>query len=61
MNSRDIQYFETIGEYCDEIAASVERFGADLKKFCVKQVDKNSHLLTDIDIDLIDSFTKSSD
>ena len=135
MNSRDIQYFEAIGEYCDEIAVTVERFGADfkifcddndyynsvlmtlfqigelvnklsdgahsvldeqieshkiiavrnriahaydgldeaviwdivtghiseLKVFCMKQVEKNIHLLADIDIELIESFIKSSE
>ena len=135
MNSRDIQHFETIGEYCNEIAGSVERFGADFKvfcndndyynsvlmtifqigelvnklsddardvldkqieshkviavrnriahaydgldeaviwdivtghisdleTFCAKQVEENAHLLADIDIELIESFTKFSE
>ena len=134
MNSKDIQYLEAIGEYCDEIDATIKRFGADfktfcsdsdyynsvlmtlfqigelvnklsddaravldeqieshkiiavrnriahaydgldeaviwdiaskhlagLRDFCAKQVEKNAHLLTDIDIELIESFSKSS-
>ena len=135
MNSRDIQYFETVSEYCDEIDATVKRFGADfktfcsdsdyynsvlmtlfqigelvnklsddaravldeqieshkivavrnriahaydgldeaviwdivskhltgLKNFCIKQVEENAHLLADIDIELIENFTRPSD
>ena len=46
MNSRDIQHLEAIGEYCDEITTTTERFGVDFKIFCNDNDYYNSVLMT---------------
>ncbi|MCL2403386.1 MAG: DUF86 domain-containing protein [Coriobacteriia bacterium] len=33
MNNRDIQYFEIIGEYCDDVSRTLKRFGQDFSTF----------------------------